>query len=61
MKNSNTQGHPCGIYEKAYAFALQRITLLSHFITSVEEEHFSLFSRDDRQQDPISCHTGPST
>ena len=47
MKNCNTQAHPCGIYEKAYVFALQRITLFSHFIISVEE-HFSLFSRGDR-------------
>lgn len=51
MKNYNVQAHSCGIYEKAYVFALQRITLFSHFIISVED-HFSLFSRDDSSKAP---------
>lgn len=41
-KSINTQGHPCGIDEKAHTFALQRVTLFSHFINSVEE-HFFFF------------------
>lgn len=51
MKNYNIQGHPCGICEKAYAFALQIITSFPHFITPIEE-HYTLFSRDDGQQAP---------
>ena len=53
MKNYNIQGHPCGIYLKAYALALQRIKLFFHFITSLKK-HYSLFSRDGRQQGPSS-------